>query len=129
MLRTLLAATVNDLCAAPRWQYADQPGSAQIVELAERLGSPSAYREFRATPEGDYLLFVVESFQDALNAEWMPFEIVGLQLNSARTFLAAVAEACRSEDLASEIPRLRSTYSELKANSQASDGHEELPSP
>lgn len=121
MLRKHLTSTAQELCASERWRRVDTPGSAQVAELADRLASPTEYRRFRSTPEGDYFLTVIEEFQTALNDEWMPFEIVGLSLNQAHEFLAAVAAASEREDLANALPQLRRTYSELKACGQGSN--------
>jgi hypothetical protein len=84
MIRVHLAQEARELSLASRWQYPDAPGSAQIEPLASRVQSPAEYRAFRGTPEGEYLLAVIESFQEALNDEWLPFEIVGLPLEQAR---------------------------------------------
>ena len=113
MIQQHLIAEAKDISASTRWQYPDTPGSAHVVELAARLSSPETYRAFRETPEGDYLLGVIEAFEEALNDDWLPYEIVGLSLENAREFICNVARELEEYSMPEAIQRLRSCYSKL----------------
>lgn len=108
-----LVAEARELLASPRWLYPDTPGSAQIVELSVRLCSPTMYRAFRDTPEGDYLLRVIEAYEDAMNDDWLTFEILGLKLEHAREFITQVARELELGPTDRLIPNLRALYSAL----------------
>ncbi|MGH8448737.1 hypothetical protein [Pseudomonas sp.] len=108
-----LITETRELSASPRWQYPDTPGSAQIVELSARLCSPTMHRAFRDTPEGDYLLYVIEAYEHAMNDDWLPFEIIGLELEHARAFINQVARELELGSTDHLIPKLRSVYSAL----------------
>lgn len=110
-----LIAETRELSASPRWQYPDAPGSAQVVELSTRLSSPKEYSAFRDTPEGDYLLYVIEAYEDAMNDDWLPYEIIGLPLERAREFITQVASELASGPTPHFIPNLRAVYSILSA--------------
>lgn len=113
MIQQALMAEAREIFASTRWDYPDAPGSAHITELATRLASPEDYRAFRATAEGSYLLGVVEAFEDALNDEWLPFEIVGLPLEEARNFVLHVAGELEKTTMGEAVQRLRSYYTSL----------------
>ena len=108
-----LGAEAREFSASPRWQYPDTPGSAQIVELGARLCSPTTYSAFRDTPEGDYLLRVIEAYEDAMNDDWLPFEILGLKLEHAQEFITQVARELELGPTDRLIPNLRAIYSAL----------------
>lgn len=55
-------------------------------------------RQFRATEAGDYLLFLVDSFEEALNDDWLPKQICGMSLAQAEKFSAEVATASGPDD-------------------------------
>lgn len=113
MIKQHLLAEAKDISASIRWQYPDTPGSAHIVELAARFSSPEIYRAFRETPDGDYLLGIIESFENALNDDWMPYEIIGLSLENAREFISNVAHELERYSMPEAIQRLRSCYFNL----------------
>lgn len=113
MIQQHLIAEAKELSASERWYYPDSPGSAHVQRLGERVASPEAYRAFRETPEGDYLLAAIEAFEEALNDDWLPYEIIGLPLEKAREFILAVATELEQYPLPAVIPRLRAAYSRL----------------
>lgn len=115
MIRAHLIAEAKEMSASPRWQNPDAPGSARIVELGARLGSPEKYGAFRETPDGDYLLSVIEAYEDALNDDWLPDEIIGLRLEHAREFIARMANELASTSAPQVIPNLRALYASLSA--------------
>lgn len=118
MIQEHLIAVAKEISTSMRWQYPDTPASAHIVELAVRLSSPETYRAFRETPEGLYLLGVIEAFEEALNDDWLPYEIVGLPLEHAREFICNVAGELEQHSVPEAIQRLRSHYSKLSQLAQ-----------
>lgn len=113
MIQHHLVAEAKEICTSIRWQSPDIPGSIHIQEFAERLASPEAYRTFRETSEGRYLLDVVEAYEEALNDDWLPFEIIGLPLEKAREFIHSVATELEQNSMSVAIQRLRACYSQL----------------
>jgi hypothetical protein len=113
MIQQHLIAEAKDISASLRWQYPDAPGSEYVIELGSRLSSPETYRAFRETPEGDYLLGIVEAFEEALNDDWLPYEIIGLSLENARAFICNVACELEQYPMPEAIQRLRLCYSKL----------------
>lgn len=113
MIQHHLIAEAKELSASERWYYPDSPGSTHVQRLGERVASPEAYRAFRETPEGDYLLAAIEAFEEALNDDWLPYEIIGLPLEKAREFILAVATELEQYPMPEAIPKLRAAYSRL----------------
>lgn len=113
MIQQHLIAEAKEISASTRWQCPDTPGSAHIVKLAVRVSSPGMYRAFRETPEGQYLLNVIEAFEEALNDDWLPYEIVGLSLENAREFICSVVGELEQRPMSEVIQGLRSCYSKL----------------
>jgi hypothetical protein len=108
-----ILGVLADALRSPRWDAPDAPGSAHIVELAERVQDANAYSGFRSTAEGAYFLQIVEPLQEALNDDWLPFELFGLRLPSAREFIAGVIEEIQMHGLSRSVPALRVLYSKL----------------
>jgi hypothetical protein len=110
----LLVAAASDFHTSIRWQHPDSPGSAHVEELGARLHDPAAYRAFRETPEGDYLLSLIEAYEAALNDDWLPLEVVGLSHGAAREFIGCVAlELERQLPLSQIVGHLRGMYERL----------------
>lgn len=89
----------------------------QAVTLAKRVrlfqqSRPEA-AAFRDTPEGDYLLYVIETYENAMNDDWLPYEIIGLPLERAREFIRQVEIELESGPTPHLIPNLREVYSTL----------------
>lgn len=110
-----LIAEIRELSASERWLYPDDPGGIQVVELSTRVSSPKEYSAFRDTPEGAYLLYVIEAYENAMNDDWLPYEIIGLPLERAREFIIRVASELESGPTPQFIPNLRAVYSALSA--------------
>ena len=121
MIRMHIAAVARELSLSSRWQNPDAPGSAHVQELADRVSSPTEYRRYRSEPEGEYLLAIIESFQEALNDDWLPHEIVGLPLTQAAQFIQVVAEKLALSSVESTILELRQCYSSLRLASGVGD--------
>jgi hypothetical protein len=122
MIQTHIAAIARELSLSSRWQHPDAPGSAHVQELAERVSSPTEYRRYRNAPEGEYLLAIIESFQEALNDEWLPYEIVGLPLTQAQQFIQVVADKLALSNVeGNNILELRQCYSSLRLASSVGD--------
>lgn len=90
-----------------------------MQELCERLASAEQYGRFRATSEGAFLLALIESYETALNADWMPFEIFGLPLKEARFFIGLVAAELGTDALSPAVSRLKEAYARLGGALQA----------
>lgn len=113
MIQQKLIEEAQDFSNSSRWDDQDYPGSAHIEELHKRLNSPVDYSEFRNTEEGEYLLSVVEAYEEAFNDDWLPFEIVGLTLNNTQEFISLVAQELQSNSLVHAVGHLRSHYQRL----------------
>ena len=93
MIQQHLIAEAKELCASRRWRNPDTPGSANIKDYGQRIASPGALQAFRETPEGEYLLGVMDAYEEALNDDWLPFAILGLPLQNARIFISSTIQA------------------------------------
>ncbi|UDM60081.1 hypothetical protein KIJ96_09400 [Pseudoalteromonas piscicida] len=113
MIQQKIIEEAQEFSNSSRWDDQDYPGSAHIEELHKRLNSPVAYKEFRDTTEGEYLLSVLEAYEDAFNDDWLPFEIVGLTSNNAKEFISLVAQELKSTNLVSAVGHLRNHYQRL----------------
>jgi hypothetical protein len=113
MIHRHLIAEAAELSLSRRWDNPDTPGSAGVEELHSRLASPAKYAEFRATAEGEFLLFIFESYESALNDDWLPFEILGLSLRNAQLFIGLVARELESNDLSVVVSHLKESYGRL----------------
>mgnify|MGYP001550838960 CR=1 FL=1 len=113
MLEMQIFEEAGEIFSSPRWSYPDAPGSAHVLRIGERVKSLDAFVAFRNTEEGKYLLSVIESYEDALNDDWMPFEIIGLSLDKAKSFIHSVWEELRQSDAAGAVKNLRERYAQL----------------
>ncbi len=100
-----------------RWVDENQPGSARIKPLFERLPDCAAYENFKRTESGAYLAEVAEALEEGMNDDWMPDHLFGLRLSQAKTFLQSLADALEQGDFAPAIPSIRDRYSELRRES------------
>lgn len=89
MLDSLLSQ-IQAILSAPRWGYPDSPGSAHVPRLSSRL-TPEQFQSLRAIPDGAFLLDLLETFEDSLNDDWLPSELLSLPLPEARQFLGSLA--------------------------------------
>lgn len=103
----------DEIAASPRWNNPNAPGSGRILDIGERVNSPAAFVAFRSTEEGKYLLDAIDAYENALNDDWMPFQIVGLPLDNAKAFILAVAEELRRGDPVAAVKNLRERYAQL----------------
>ena len=113
MIQQKIIEEAQEFSNSSRWSDQDCPGSAHIEELHKRLNSSVVYREFRDTTEGEYLLSVIEAFEEAFNDDWLPYEIVGLTLNNAQEFISLVAQELKGNNLESAVGHLRNHYQRL----------------
>jgi hypothetical protein len=113
MIKEHIISEAREFSASPRWASPDTPGSARVKELHYRLVSPEKYADFRATHEGEFLLSVLETYEGALNDDWLPFEILGLSLNDAQLFIGLVAQEIESNDLSVAISNLKESYEQF----------------
>lgn len=113
MIEQLLVAEAKEFSASPRWEAPDSPGSARVMELHHRLSSPESFTAFRATPDGQFVLAVIEAYECALNDEWLPMEILGLALEDARLFIGLVASEIETNGLSVAVTNLRQSYISL----------------
>jgi hypothetical protein len=77
-----------DILASPRWDNPDEPNPATIKHIGERVKSAESMQRIRENEDYVRLLNTVCYFEEALNDDWMPFEILGLPLGKARKFLS-----------------------------------------
>jgi hypothetical protein len=113
MFETHISEEAGEIFSSSRWSHPDTPGSAHILSIGERVKSQDAFVVFRNTEEGKFLLGVIESYEDALNDDWMPLEIIGLPLDKAKLFIHAVWEELRQSEAMASIENLRECYAQL----------------
>lgn len=113
MIEQHLVAEAKELSASRRWEDPDFPGSAQVEELHHRLASPETYSAFRTTPDGQFLLSVIEAYEGALNDDWLPTEILGLPLEDAQFFIGLVASEIETNGLSVAVAHLKQSYGSL----------------
>jgi hypothetical protein len=117
MLESHIIAEAREFATSRRWLNPDYPGSAQVQELSQRLDSPSDYANFRQSPDGRYLLNIIEAYEAALNDDWLPNQIVGLPLEKAREFIQAVADELARNSTVEAMAKLKTHYLLLSVNS------------
>lgn len=100
-----------------RWTDENQPGSARLKPLFERLPDRATYVDFKRTESGAYLAEVAEALDEGMNDDWMPDHLFGLRLVQAQKFLKSLTDALTQGDFAPAIPSLRARYSELRSES------------
>jgi len=113
MIEQHLVAEAKDFAISSRWGDPNFPGSARVEELHHRLTSPETYAAFRATPDGRFLLSVLEAYEGALNDDWLPTTIFGLQLKDAQFFIGLVADEIETNGLPVAVARLEKAYGSL----------------
>ncbi|WP_290886411.1 hypothetical protein [Arenimonas sp.] len=104
-----LLAQIKDILSAPRWAYPDEPGSANVPMLSTRL-TPQEFQVLRKLPEGEFLLDILDAFEDSLNDDWLPVELAGLPLAQAREFLGAIAAFMREQGQLVPLPQARAMH-------------------
>lgn len=67
------------------------------MEFSTRLSSPKEYSAFQDTPEGAYLLYAIEAYENAMNDDWLRYEIIGLQLERALEFITRLKSELESD--------------------------------
>jgi hypothetical protein len=102
-----------DFINSPRWEDQDYPGYAHIKELHKRVNSPIQYKAFRSTIEGDYILSVIEAYEEAFNDDWLPFEIIGLSITHAKEFMVIFAKELDCDNIPNAVEKLRLNYQRL----------------
>lgn len=80
-----------------RWADVNQPGSARLMPLFERIADRETYVDFKRTELGGYLVEVAEALDEAMNDDWMPDHIFGLPLSQAMEFLISLTSAMEQE--------------------------------
>lgn len=113
MIEQHLVAEAKELSASRRWEEPDFPGSAGVKELHHRLASPEIYAAFRTTPDGQFLLPIIETYEGALNDDWLPTEILGLPLEDAQLFIGLVAREIETNGLSVAAANLKQSYVSL----------------
>lgn len=103
----------GDFYSSGRWSNPDTPGSAHIVSIDDRVKYPDWLAAFRKTDPGKYLLSLIESYEEALNDDWMPFEIIGLPLDKAREFIHTVWDELQQVSADDAVKKLRDRYAYL----------------
>lgn len=111
-----IAEEADDIYSSWRWEAVDNPGSARVPTLDERVSNSMSLSAYRTSDAGRYLLTVIELYEEALNDDWMPWEIAGLQLEAARAFILQVAEQLRSNGPNIAVENLRKNYSQLASS-------------
>jgi len=107
-----LLAQVQRIVVAPRWEYPDAPGSAHVPDLASQL-TPEDFVALRATTAGSFILDLLESFEVALNDDWLPFELAGLPLPLAREFLRQLGAYIREHHQLVPLEQARTMHRAL----------------
>ncbi len=110
MIEQIIIEEAKDFHNSERWHNQNGPGSAHIKELHERLASSKKYKEFRALKEGDYLLSIIEAYEEAFNDDWLPYEIIGLKLEKAKEFISLVACELEKNKANDAVNNLRQHY-------------------
>ncbi len=85
-------ATLDQIIESPRWKDEDTPMPNGIDELAMRINDGTTYQSYRKTKDFELVIDVIESFEGALNDDWMPYQIEGLDLKKAKSFAIGVRD-------------------------------------
>jgi len=109
MVLDSLLSQIQEILSAPRWGYPDSPGSANVSRLASRL-TPEQFQSLRAVPDGAFLLDLLDTFEDSLNDDWLPFELAGLPLPEAREFLGSLAVYMREHGQLVPVEQARAMH-------------------
>ncbi len=71
----LMIEVIDAIIDSPRWKDNDTPMPGKIVELGPRIKNGNLYRTIRENPNLKLLLETIECYEEALNDDWMPFDI------------------------------------------------------
>ncbi|WP_339618185.1 hypothetical protein [uncultured Gilvimarinus sp.] len=113
-LNELVIKVSGDFISSPWWDSQDSPGVDRIKEASEHINNGEQYASFKKTEEGSYLLSVLEAYECSFNdADWLPYEIVGLPIDKARTFIGLVNREVAKYGASRAIPYLRQHYESL----------------
>ncbi len=113
MLLDTLLSQMRDIVTAQRWDYPDAPAPAHIPDLASRI-TRDELRELQATPAGELLLGIIESYEAALNDDWLPYELLGLPLPQARQLLRNLGSHIREHHELVPVERVRAMHAALR---------------
>ena len=83
----LITEVITDIIRSPRWENSTPPLPNQITELSERINNGKIYQSLIQDPDLKLLIDLIESYEMAINDDWMPFEIQGLKLPQALEFI------------------------------------------
>jgi hypothetical protein len=103
-----------DVLASPRWRAPDTPRHGSLVELSERLNVGKQYAAIRKSPDFRLLFETMESYEQALNDDWMPYEIVGLKLTKAKAFVERISEILETHEPSEFEDAVMSAYQKLR---------------
>ena len=87
-IKNEIISELDDILKSPRWDNQNTPFPGTITELWERVNDRDSYNYFRYHAGGRLLLDIIELTEEAFNDDWLPFEIIGLELGTYREFLA-----------------------------------------
>ena len=102
-----------DILASPRWQDPNTPLPNHLVELVERPNIGRHYAVLKADSSFQLLFEIMETYELALNDDWMPFDILGLDLPLAKDFIESILEILETQEPSGFENAIRKAYKRL----------------
>ena len=76
-----------DISQSPRWNNPNNPIRSHIADIGERVNSSKSMGEFRKNEDYVLLLDILSLYEKCFTDDWLPYEIIGLELKLARQFV------------------------------------------
>jgi|WetSurMetagenome_2_1015567.scaffolds.fasta_scaffold1733430_1 hypothetical protein len=110
----LMIEVIDDIIDSPRWKDNDTPMPGGIIELGAKINNGNQYRTIRENPDLKLLLETIENYEESLNDDWMPFEILGLKLPEAFSFIQKIRTIAKNSLIHEFDQKIKEAYKEFK---------------
>lgn len=78
---------LTEISQSSRWNNPDNPIHENIADIGKRVNSSESLNEFRKKEDYSLLLEISSQYEECFNDDWLPSEIFGLELKSAKKFI------------------------------------------
>ena len=103
----------NEVAQSRWWDNPNAPTQGGIKGVGCRVNNPTSMGEFRVSQLGEYYLSITDAYEDAFDDDWLPYQIIGLELPSAKEFITLVHSTISQHGLIGAENHLRECYTRL----------------